>query len=325
MATLEKATLGAGNTKQPLKKEKAFILTLNEKTLIHYEEIKNYILNLKSNNYYLCCEHIGQENKHYHIYCQFTNAIKLSIKKLYGAHIERALGSPKQNIMYLKCEDEKHKKLGITSKLIDEQGEIKLKGGFHTVKEIKEMNEEEFEELPAMYYNVATKIKQEKEFDIDIDDWKKEVEVVWIQGPSGIGKTEKAKKIVRKNKELIGTKVNIVKFENNFWLGIGNAKVAIYDDFRDSHMKPSEFINFIDYNKHYFNTKGGMKINKYELIIITTVQDLKKIYKNVSGEPREQWERRIKIIDMFPKKTDKEIELEKTGVIFNDEDNDIEL
>lgn len=291
------ATPGAGNTKQPLAKARNFILTINEKSLSHYEDIKNYITNLKSNIYYLCCEHIGQENKHYHIYCQFKTPIKLSVKKLYGAHIETCFGSAQQNIAYVKAEDDKHKKLKITSALIDEQGEPKFNGGFHTVKDIKEMSRDEMDELPAMYYNTAQKIKADAEADIDIEDWHKDVKVYWISGPSGVGKTERAKTIVRELKDKFGTKINIIKYINGFYIGVGHAKIAIYDDFRDNHMKPSEFINLIDYNKHYMNIKGNQVVNNYLLIIFTSVQRLSKIYSGMRDEePRKQWERRIEEI-----------------------------
>ena len=69
-------------------------------------------------------------------------------------------------------------------------------------------------------------------------------------------------------------------------------------DFRDSDMKASEFINFIDYNVHNLNYKQGSAKNKYHLIIITSVQDPKKIYKNIKGEPRKQWLRRMKTINL---------------------------
>ena len=149
------------------------------------------------------------------------------------------------------------------------------------------------------YITFGKKIKYDDTVDIDIEDWGKSVKVYWIQGESGVGKTNMAKQIVRDNKHIFGSKFNRVKYENGFWSGIGSAKIAIYDDFRDGHMKPSEFINFIDYNKHYMNIKGGSVLNNYELIIITTVQKLERIYGNVDGEPRQQWTRRINIIDMI--------------------------
>lgn len=299
MTKIDSTNLGSGNTKQTLKQSQGFILTINDKSLEHYEDIKKYITGLKTNIYYLCCEHIGQENKHYHIYCQFRTPIRLSIKKLFGAHIEISYGSAQQNIAYVKAEDDKHKKLNITSVLIDEEGEPKLRGGAHTVKEIKDMSNDEINDLPAMYYNIAKKIKQDQEVDIDINDWMKDIKVYWISGPSGIGKSKKAKEIILSLKDKYGTKVNMIKYENGFYNGVGTAKVALYDDFRDSHMKPSEFINLIDYNKHYMNIKGGQKLNDYNLIIFTTVQRLENIYsKMLDEEPRQQWERRIEEIKL---------------------------
>lgn len=61
-------------------------------------------------------------------------------------------------------------------------------------------------------------------------------------------------------------------------------------------MSASEFINFVDYNRHKMNVKGGSCSNDYVEIIITSVIPLEEIYYGVSGEPREQWMRRIKEI-----------------------------
>ncbi|ORX53748.1 hypothetical protein BCR36DRAFT_246371, partial [Piromyces finnis] len=94
---------------------------------------------------------------------------------------------------------------------------------------------------------------------------------------------------------------DFIKFIGGFYLGVTKmARVAIYDDFRDSHMKPSEFINLIDYNKHWMNIKGSAMLNDYLCVIITSVQKFSKIYRNVDDEPRTQWERRVEVIDMFP-------------------------
>lgn len=49
-----------------------------------------------------------------------------------------------------------------------------------------------------------------------------------------------------------------VKYSNGFWNGVSDGNgCAVYDDFRDSHISASEFINFIDYNVHNLNVKGG--------------------------------------------------------------------
>ena len=158
-------------------------------------------------------------------------------------------------------------------------------------------------------YNTYRKIHENDE--IDVEDMIKEVVVYYISGPSGAGKTERAKQIIREHKEKYGSKVSIVKYESNFWHGVGsNRNIALYDDFRDSHMKPSEFINFIDYNKHYMNVKGGNCLNDYKLIIITSVQPLETIYSGVSGEPKKQWLRRITEIRIEKDEEDDEIDID---------------
>ena len=88
----------------------------------------------------------------------------------------------------------------------------------------------------------------------------------------------------------------MVKYENGFWHGLGEADIAVYDDWRDSHMKPTELINFIDYYKHPMNIKGGSKLNNYKLIYITSIQNPEVIYQNIPEEYKKQWLRRIKKI-----------------------------
>lgn len=275
-----------------------FILTVNEKSIEHYDEIRDYLTNLKGTNYYLCAEHIGQENKHYHIYVQFENPKRLCIKKLYGCHVEKSYGSAQQNIKYVLAQDEKHIKLNITSETIDEIGEPKLKGGCYSIKDIEEMTDDEIKlSVPLALTKIAEHIKSKQSYEIDLDAWHKEVEIYYIYGPSGIGKSCKAKEIL---KEKGYKTTNIVKCENGFWQGVGDSKSCIYDDFRDSDLKAKEFIQFIDYNRQIMNIKGGTKINNYELIIITSIQSPHSIYRNMPEEAKTQWLRRMKKINLGP-------------------------
>lgn len=260
-----------------------------------------YPKELPSNATYLCtCEDSTKDGKyHGHAFIYFKNQCTMSaVKKLFGndCHCEK----PHKNsecIAYVKdTTKRKHD--------IHEYGKQPMDNGVNrTVMELK--NVQDPNDLDWRMYNTWKKIHDDEEAVIDIEDIHKDVEVYWIQGPSGIGKTQKAFDMVRERKDTYGTKVNMVKYEGKFWIGVnGDVGVAIYDDFRHDHMKPAEFINFIDYNKHLMNIKGGQKLNKYRLIIITSVQRLEDIYQGVKGEPREQWERRIKVIDMYPKDDD---------------------
>ena len=266
---------------------RAFLLTLNQ--VDKYDLLMSFIKKLKSCDYYISCKEIAPTtgHEHIHIYIHFTSSYKLNKKILsVGAHVDICKGSPQQNIAYVRKD----------GNIIEEWGD-EPKQGHRTVADLKQINNPDV--LNWNEYSTWRKIKDETNNDIDIDDWHKDVVVYYIQGPSGIGKTERAKQIVREHKEKYGTKINQVKYENNFWIGVGtDAKIAIYDDFRDSHMKASEFINFIDYNKHTMNIKGAQKINEYQLIIITSVQPLCSIYNSCQGEPRRQWERRIQLIKL---------------------------
>lgn len=299
MATVEKATVKSGNTKTDLTQKKArnFLLTLNDVSV--YEFLADNLKAYKTLGYLLAYKEKAPStgHEHIHIYVHFTNAIKLSAKKVLGAHIDICRGTPQQVIKYVSKDGD----------LVEEYGEKPKQGG-KNIKEIREMKKEDRELLPINYFNIVEKINQEENADIDIEDLAKNIKVYYIQGKPGVGKTEKMKAIVRENKNIYGTKINMLKFDNNFWLGLGSAKIAVYDDFRDSHMKASEFINFIDYNKHYMNVKGGTKLNNYELIIITSIQKLNEIYKHMPEEGKNQWMRRVELIDMYNEKTEEEEE-----------------
>lgn len=291
------------------KSGKNFIFTLNEASLEFYQDIFDYLNNLRGRNYILVTEHIGQENKHYHIYVQYENAKRLSIARLHGAHAEKALGSAQRCIDYLHARDEKHRQQGVTAILIDEQGEPRLKGDY-SVKTLCEI--ESKEDIPDYrMYNTWKKLKSEDNNKMSLSTWRKQVDVYYIQGPSACGKSERAEELIRiyyNNKGIEDESqmfFDEIKFDKNgFYAGVNvdsPTEVAVFDDFRAGIMKPEEFINLIDYRVHNMNIKGGSVKNKYKLIIFTSVQKLSNIYRNVDEfERREQWERRIKLINMYP-------------------------
>lgn len=287
MTAEEMTAQPTNNTNKVGFRARSFLLTLNEVEL--YEDLKQTILKLKSCDYFLASKEIAPTtgHEHIHIYIHFESSYKLSKKILsFGAHVDICnYGVPKQVIDYVKKDGD----------ILDEIGDEPHQG-CKTVDDLKKMD---ISEIPPQYYNIYKKIKEDEQNDMDVDDLQKDVIVYYIQGPSGIGKTETAKNIIRKLKNTYGTKINMVKYENGFYQGVGSAKICFYDEFRDNHMKASEFINFVDYNKHQMNIKGGSKLNNYELIIITSIQPLNQLYKNVQEEQKEQWMRRIILIDLY--------------------------
>lgn len=271
-------------------KARAFQLTLNssENLMNCYDGIMNELKKLKSCDYIISCKEKAPTtgHEHIHIYAHFCNMYKLSKKILqYKPHVETCKGSPKQNIEYIRKDGE----------ILDEIGDEPKQGTRHTVKELKEIKNPD--ELESHEFNTWQKI-QNMPKKIKLDEWKKDITVYYIQGPSGCGKTEKAKEILRENNI---DELEEIKFESTFYHGVVDGTgAAVYDDFRDSHMKASEFINLIDYNTHNMNVKGGSVRNKYNLLIITSIQPIDEIYRNMNDEPRKQWMRRVKVIDLFP-------------------------
>lgn len=267
-------------------KGRNFIFTLNQPEL--WENLRDYATGLKGWIYGIATLEKAPTtgHKHIHFYCQYNKVVEIYKKKIPEVRVDKCRGSAQQNIDYIRKTKEPEK----AGEIIFEKGTPKHKGG-PTIAELKEMPKEEREQLPGCYFNIVNKINADEAKDIPIDEMHKDVKVYYIWGPSGIGKTERAKKMF---KEAGFTTINHVKFDGNFWAGTKEQKGAcLYDDFRDSHMKPSEFINFIDYNIQLMNVKGGGHKNLYTFIIITSVQDPEEIYKNVEGEPRRQWLRRF--------------------------------
>ena len=263
----------------------SFQITMNQVEV--FDDVRAYIESLKDFQYGIACQEIAPTtgHKHIHMFVQFKRSTRLSLQKLMGTHIEKCRGSPQQNLDYIKKEGD----------IIWEKGDCKKKGA-KTINDVIKMESEQRKELPLAYYNIVQKIENEEKKNIKGTDYFKQVKVWYIWGDSGVGKTKYAI-------EKIGEReFNEVKFDGNFWHQINeNCDICLYDDWRDSHMKTSEFINFIDYNRHCMNVKGGSVRNNYKEIYITTVQSPDEIYKNVSGEPRKQWERRMNVIHIGEK------------------------
>ena len=269
-------------------KARHFQLTLNQPE--HYDEIKEYLTNLKQFRYLISCKEYAPTTgkEHIHIYVQFSNPQRISIKKCKGAHIEKCFGTPEQNKAYIE-----------KGELIDEMGLFGTneKTRFPTYAEVKAMTREERNQLPLQFYNTVKKINTEEDNMMDVEDiYKPEVKVYYFYGPSGIGKSKNAVDLIKK----YGTKFDELKYENGFWLGYGGSEIAFYDDWRDSHMKASEFINFIDYYIHNMNVKGGCEKNRYKIIVITSIQSPWEIYQT-QPELQEQWLRLMNICEVIDK------------------------
>lgn len=275
------------------KKSRKFFITFWEKTdLLKGDKI------LYSCQCFDQCseEHGGKFHGHAYIYFENPRTWSL-IKKHYGktCHVD----IPFKNswaINYIMNPEHEHGKSKYDRV---EQGQRPMDNGEKkTVKEALNLTEDEILNLSTKEAVHILRIRKELECeDINVEDFEKEIKVYWIQGPSGCGKTKKAKQIIRENGGIFSN----AKYEHGFWSGVKNhkTKVMLYDDFRAQTMTPWEFIQLTDYHVHPLNIKGGNIQNDYNLIIITSIQKLKNIYKDFKEEDRIQWLRRIEVIDMY--------------------------
>lgn len=155
------ATALSGNTNAESAKKRMFQLTLNceisndrdycEGELMNkYVELKKYLTSLKFNYLISCIEKNTNNYSHIHIFIQFDNPHKLSIKKCKGAHIEYCKGSVNDNIKYIKKD----------GNILDEIGTPKLIIGSARIKDIIKINDrKELLKLDYKYINCINSIK----------------------------------------------------------------------------------------------------------------------------------------------------------------------
>lgn len=262
------------------KKFRAYILTIFKEQITHFEK-----------SIYECwCDDTCKDGKHhFHHVLYFKNPISFkTIKKVYPtAHIEAA-HNIEDAINYV-LSNKNGRKYNI-----QELGKRPQKHKFESMKDLKDENSDD---VPPYLYSAYSKYKN-KPKPIKTSEWLKKVKVYYISGPSGIGKSTKAYELLLENNI---EEFDEITYENGFYIGAtNNTKACVFDDFRDSRMKPDEFIRFIDYRRHTMNIKGGQLLNNYELIIITSIKNLDEIYNNCKDEQKKQWIRRVEEINLTP-------------------------
>lgn len=168
--------------------KRMYALTLEKAAYINWEQIHRYMCSRMKPVYALVCEHDGPDYKHIHCLYQYKNNKKISGDKLFGAHIETKFKSPQGYQAYCKGLDEKHVKLGVKSKILIEEGELKRAGGMNmTVEEAKSAD---ITQIPSVMYNVVQKIQRDDQLEKQRHNrYIKDVDVQWHFGQTGSGKT----------------------------------------------------------------------------------------------------------------------------------------
>lgn len=254
-------------------------------------------------SYLVECEDSTEDGLwHMHAFIYFTNPVAMaSVKKIFGktCHVER----PQYNslaIEYVKGLRPGEGKTmdDIRKHNILEFGEAPMDNGVNrTVADLKNLDDPS--ELEWRQYNTWERIHKRPQ-KMSTKEWYKGQPTViyFYASTSGSGKT---KAIVDWLETHHIEEFDEIKHIGDFWHGVTDGEgVAVYDDFRPAHMHPSEFINLIDYHVHNLNVKGGSVKNKYHTILISSIVDPHYMYISQSAEAREQWLRRMQIINVDP-------------------------
>lgn len=303
MASSEIASSGSNNTKVgPCRN--TFMLTIQNSLLDKLDSIYKYCSQRAGFTYGIACLHNKGHNEqtlpHVHIVLQYRNPIRLSIKKLCGAHVDTLkFGSIQKMVAYAKGETGHDDIEGFEAEVLWEDGEMRRNGGMKTIGEVKAMSADEIDDLPCILRNVAKQIKEEQQandlWDSVLDEvWNDKLngpEVVYITGDAGVGKTYGAIKMA---KELGYSKDDVgkVMIENNFFsFNKPNADCLIVPEFRPSQCRASLLLEFLD--KYGFNApvKGGFHFVRPRTIIIASIVPPEDLY--IDEEKNKQFLRRI--------------------------------
>lgn len=285
------------------------MLTLNNEKRTD-KELCDYIENLEHFKYAMFQREKGDKKgtEHIQLFIIFTiskrfNTIKTYFKK---AHIEQAKGTSSQCRDYCSKTDTR---VGVPYEL----GEFAEERSRTDIKNLLAMvdsgatNEELKRLFPNMYVKYMDKIeklRQEKLF-TEYEEKIRKIEVVYIYGPAGSGKT-------RFVYDKFGFKnvYRITNYDKGCFDEYKGQNVVVFDEF-DSCFKLTEMLNYLDIYPLMLPCRYANKIACYEKVYIISNLKLQDQYRYIQVDKPEQYKaflRRIHQIIRFDKESKQHIE-----------------
>lgn len=272
-------------------------LTINnpiEKGFSH-ESLKNIIGTFKGCIYWCMSDEIGaQETPHTHVYIAFKNAVEFKSiqERFYGAHIEKARGTHRENRDYIRKEGKW---------LADVKHGTRIEGTFEESGDLPEevsAQQKQSEHVLEMIKTGATDIDIINEHpsqmnhikNIDAtrqmlleDEYKstfRELNVFYIWGKSGVGKT-------RSVMEQYGYEnvFRITDYKHPFDSYKGQS-VILFDEFRSS-LPITDMLNYLDGYPLELPCRYSNKIACFTKVYLISNIPLDKQYPNVQTEEPE--------------------------------------
>ncbi|HQA59155.1 MAG TPA: replication protein [Acetivibrio sp.] len=262
-----------------------------------HEKIKELLGLFPGIVYWCMCDEIGQEGTpHTHIYLVSKNAIMFQTihKRFYGAHIEPALGSNKENRDYIlkegKWADDKKKETNLAD-TFEESGELppERQAVGSVSEEVYEMikqgasNVEIMEAFPSVM-NRLDRIEQVRQTLI-AEKYKntfRKLEVTYIWGDSGAGKTRSVMEEYGYDKVF-----RVTNYEHPFD-SYKSEDVIVFEEFRSS-LKIEDMLNYLDGYPLRLPCRYADKVACYTKVYIITNIPLEEQYPSVQQNHPETW------------------------------------
>lgn len=205
--------------------------------------------------------------------------MKLIFGPLSSIHLEPRRGTQSQAIEYCKKENNwsesgTMKNQGARTDLCQTRSLALRKGLRGVASSVKNYQAIRLAEVFLTYHEEAR-------------DWKPEV--WWLWGPTGTGKSHKAR-------EICSTDAYTKSDASKWWPGYDQHAEVIIDDFRDSWWSLTEMLRLLDRYECKVEYKGGYRQFMPKKIVVTSCMDPKDCYKN-TGESINQLLRRIDHIE----------------------------
>lgn len=252
--------------------------TLTKEITLDWENLINEVC-----TYIIVGDEVGEKTGYLHWqgYAEFSKALTMGqVKKFFGAKeisVRPRYGTQEQAINYCK-KDGKFQEYGS----LKEQGKrTDLDKCRELIKEGKKNHEivEEVTSFQAIKSIDTLRYMMMKPRPKDVKP-----KVYWIYGPTGTGKTVKAKEILGEYDDC--------DYANNFLIGYTGSKNVLFDDFRGS-VPLHILLKMLDYGQCTVNVKNGSCFFGAEIVVFTAPFKPEEIYKNTKGENLAQLTRRI--------------------------------
>lgn len=225
-------------------------------------------------------------------YFKSQRTFKSIKKKLPGAHIEKAQGTPEQNRKYCMKEGD-----------FVEWGEMPHQGRRNDIEKVKQAIDEGMSSREIADLYIKTWMRYHKGIDklITMRDAEKskewrEVHVKLVMGPTGIGKTREALYELSDEKEWVPIpdtfKINGDGLK--WWDGYSGESRLVIDEYAND-VKITTLLGILDGHQLRLSVKGGFTYAQWTQVVITT--NLFELHVQAKKAHKDALARRIDVID----------------------------